>query len=164
MGTLVALNGGSTQFLGYATSEIICGRNTRIATSPVISVDNKMLMGICSNQALLQYMITNPPSFTDLSFGNILNTLSFLNDIEKFRGSLILIITISGEIYIWEKGDLYHVDGEYMAVGDGRGEAMGCLFGVYVSDMAPLSKIELALNAVHSCDPSNSMSMGIEKI
>ena len=164
MGTLVALNGGSTQFLGYATSEIFNGICGRTATGPVITVDNKMLMGICHNQALLQFMITNPPSFVDLSYSNILNTLSFLNDIEKFRNSLILIITISGEIYIWNHGDLFHMDGTYMAVGDGTALAMGCMFGVYMSEMDPLGKIEVTLNAVNNFIPSNSMTMGIEKI
>lgn len=164
MGTIVALNGGSTQYLGYAISENFNGIYARLKTGPVISVDNKMLMGISHNQALLQYMITNPPNFADLSYRTLLNTLSFLNDIEKFRRSLILMITISGEIFVWDQGDLHHIDSSYMAVGQGKSLAMGCLFGTYVSDITPLGKIELALNAIHSNDPSISMTMGIEKI
>jgi len=164
MGTIVALNGGSTQFLGYAVSKDFDGIHTRIATGPVISVDEKMLMGIYSNQALLQYMITNPPNFTDLSYRTVLNTLSFLNDIEKFRRSQILMITISGEIYIWDYGDLHHIDGEFMAVGNGKGLALGALFGTKLLEMAAVERMEIALNAISMYDPSTSKTMGIEKI
>jgi len=164
MGTLIALSAGAYQYMGFTLSQDHYGSCIKVVNVPVFNIDGKMLLGVYNNQALLQYFTMNEPKISDVKYKTILSTFHFLNDMEKFKRSEMLMITISGDIFIWDQGDLVQVDGDYMAIGRGKDLALGCLFGTSLKDLTSEERMQQALYVLEEYHPDISQSVGILKI
>lgn len=164
MGTLVALKGGAYQYMGYSHSGAHNGVSLKIHNNPVINVDSKMLMGILNNHLLLQYFVKNGFILTEFDYRSVLKHLEFIDDVVEFRHSKILMVTVFGDIFLWDEGRLLHIDEEYAAIGYEAKLALGCLHGTGDSNKPSEQRMETVMKFVQSVNPSGNKSVGVERV
>lgn len=165
-GLLIAVRGESSQYMGYSRYKFEQGCSLKVGGSPVITFDGRMMLGVIDNQKLYQLLLIEQKNliFSDYSYKSILNGLSFLTTYEKVKYGSILIITLSGQIYIWFNGSLVHIAADYVAHGNSSEIAMGCLFGTAITERTPEERIHHAFNAVFMHGTMNTSLVEIEKI
>lgn len=164
MGALAVVKGGAYQYMGYARSQGQYGWNVKVAGSPIIHIDQKMLLGIMDCQELYQYFIINGCHITDLDYASILKTFNNLITFEDYDQAQMLMITINGDIFYWERGHLYQIDEDYMAIGPEGIIAMSSLKTSESSGDPAEKRMQLALETIQKFNPESSCSIGMERI
>ncbi len=162
--TIVAYT-GNDNYLACSYSGFFSGISYKLNDSPIVYMDGKLIIGVLNNHNLTSYLRENPLDIpTELSYGNILRSLNRLNFDEKYKGTELLIITITGDIFLFQDSILFHIKHPYISIGPGKDIVYGCLYGLSTMKIPDDNKIEVAMGALRESDPSRNSVFKIERI